>query len=471
MFNLDFIMYVLLATMYQQGSKMDKLHAAENKEKIQETWKILSEQTLDYTFNLMQSQAYIDHSDEINSVYALVPIIAYIYFNSSQNLSEKRIKNVVRWFYYSQIRFRYISQLPQKLDKDLGVIAKSEHPFEDLLNLIEEERPLEIKSSEFVGRGVGHPLFSLMRWFFKSKGAVCLGTGIQLRKNMGSKYELEKDHIFAYSVLRDSDDFDMDNRLDYALAQEITNRAILTSTENKSKSNKNTEIYLSEVKELFPNSLELQCIPEDENLWKVENYREFLLARRDLLAENLNDFLNNISVKEENIITEIDLEEIIQSGEHSHLEFKSTLRWNLDKLTVDKKMEEVILKSISAFSNGDGGKLLIGVADDGEILGLEDDYNSLKEANKDYFEIHLRNLINNNFGKEFSVTGIHFKFPLIDEIELCEIDIQAGSKPIFLEVTDKNGIKQKKFYVRSGNSSQELAIDEVSSYIKIRFDN
>ena len=41
----------------------------------------------------------------------------------------------------------------------------------------------------------------------------------------------------------------------------------------------------------------------------------------------------------------------------------------------------------------------------------------------------------------------------------------------YLEVTDKNGLKQKKFYVRSGNSSQELAIDEVSSYIKNRFDN
>ena len=469
-FNLDFIMYVLLATMHQQGSKMEKLHAAENKEKIQETWKILSEETLDYTFNLLQGQAYIDHSDEINSVYALVPIITYIYLNRSRKLSETRIKNVVRWFYYSQIRFRYISQLPQKLDKDLGVIAKSDHPFEDLLNLIEEERPLDIKPSEFVGRDVRHPLFSLMRWFFKSKGAVCLGTGIQLRKNMGSKYELEKDHIFAYSVLRDSEYFDMNNRLDYALAQEITNRAILTSTENRSKSDKNADIYLSEVRKLFPNSLELQCIPEDENLWKVENYREFLQARRDLLTENLNDFLNNISVKDEKIITEIDLEEIIQSGEHSYLEFKSTMRWNTEYGKVDKKMEEIILKSISAFSNGDGGKLLIGVADNGEILGLEEDYNSLKEGNKDYFELHLRNLINNNFGKEFAVTGINFKFHILEEKELCEIDIQSGSKPLFLEVTDKNGLKQKKFYVRSGNSSQELAIDEVAYYSKHRFD-
>lgn len=470
-FNLDFIMYVLLATIHQQGSKMEKLHTPDNKEKLQETWKVLSEQTLDYTFNLMQSQAYIDHTDEINSVYALVPIIAYIYLKPNRKLSEKEIKKVVRWFYYSQIRFRYTSQLPQKLDKDLGIIAKSDHPFDDLLNFIEEERPLEIKSSEFVGRDIRHPLFSLMRWCFKSKGAVCLGTGIQLRRNMGSKYELERDHIFAYSVLRDSEFYDMSNRFDYALAQEITNRAILTSIENRSKSTKYADTYLSEVKKQFPNSLSLQCIPENEDLWKVENYENFLQARRDMLAESLNHFLNNISTMQEKVKTELDLIEVIQSGEHSFLEFKSTIRWSLNDAKVDKKIEEVILKSISAFSNAEGGKLLIGVADDGELLGLEEDYNSLKEANKDYFELHLRNLINNRFGKEFAIMGINIKFPVIEEIEICEIDIKAGSKPLFLEVTDKNGQKQKKFYVRSGNSSQELAIDEVSSYSKNRFDS
>ena len=67
--------------------------------------------------------------------------------------------------------------------------------------------------------------------------------------------------------------------------------------------------------------------------------------------------------------------------------------------------------------------------------------------------------------------GINVKFPILEEKELCEIDIQAGSKPLFLEVTDKNGLKLKKFYVQSGNSPQELAIDEVAYYSKHRFDN
>lgn len=167
---------------------------------------------------------------------------------------------------------------------------------------------------------------------------------------------------------------------------------------------------------------------------------------------------------------EIDIEEVIQSGEHGCLEFKSSMRWNLREARIDKKMEEIILKSVSAFSNSEGGKLLIGVADNGKIIGLQDDYDTLNQGNKNHFELHLRNLINNAFGKDFAATNVNINFPIIDENEICEINIEAGTKPLFLEVTDKNGQKQKKFYVRSGNSSQDLAIDEVTLYAKKRFE-
>ena len=470
-FNLDFIVYSLLAILYKQGSKMEKLHAADNNEKIQKIWFKLENTVLDYTFNILQSQAYIDHTDEINSVYALIPIITYVYQKPNNKLNEEEIHKIVKWFYYSQIRFRYIGQMQQKLDKDLKIVGNSSNPFDELLKIIEEERPLEIKPTEFVGRDIRHPLFSLMRWYFKSQGAVCLGTGLQLRRNMGKKYELERDHIFAYSVLRDSDYYDMNDRFDYALAQEITNRAILTSTENRSKSAKFADVYLSYVQQNFPNALKLQCIPENPDLWKIENYKKFLQARRDLLAEKLNYFLNNISITNEEIKTEIDLEEIIKTGEHSFLEFKSTMRWNIRESRQDKKMEEIILKSIAAFNNSEGGKLLIGVNDNGEIIGLQDDYNTLKESNKDHFELHLRNIINNAFGKDFASTQIKINFPFIEETEICEIDIKQGEKPLFIEATERNGQKQKKFYVRSGNSSQNMDIAETAEYVKKRFEN
>ena len=468
-FNLDFMVYVLLAIVHHQGAKMEKLHTPDNKEKLKETWSLLRDKVLDYTFNILQSRAYIDHTKEINSVYALIPIITYIYKKPNNQLSEDEIKKMIKWFYYSQIRSRYISQFPQKLDKDISIIVQSSSPFDELLKLIEEERPLNIKASEFIGRDIRHPLFSLMCWYFKSVGAVCLCTGLSLKKNMGAKYKLERDHIFAYSVLRDSEYFDMYDRFDYSLAQEITNRAILTQTCNRDKSAKFANIFLKAVIDKFPNALKAQCIPEDKSLWQIENYKEFLETRRKLLADKLNDFLNNISITPEKIVSDIDIDAIIYSGETEEIEFKSSLRWNTRESKVDKKMEFIILKSIAAFSNGDGGRLLIGVADNGEILGIQDDLNTLAKANKDYFEQHLRNMINSTFGKNFAINNIKVKFYEVSEQDICVIDIGTGNKPLYLEVTDKSGQKNKKFYVRSGNSSPEFDLAETASYVQNRF--
>ena len=470
-FKLDFLVYALLAVTHKMGSKMEKLHSDENKDNLIAAWKKLDSTVLDYVCNLLQSQAYVDHTDEINSVYALIPIISYVYNKPSNKLNDEEIRKVIKWFYYSQIRTRYISQLPQKLDKDIGIVNSNSKPFDTLLALIEEERPLEIKPTEFIGRDIRHPLFSLMKWYFKSKGAVCLGTGIKLRKNMGKKYSLERDHIFAYSILRDSDIYDMNNRFHYALAQEITNRAILTQIENRTKLNKDAAVYLESVKHQFPQALKLQCIPEDENLWTIENYELFLETRREILANELNQFLNSITITEQDISSTTDIMDIILSGENQYLEYKSTMRWNWKEDRLDKKMEEIILKTISAFNNTDGGKLIIGVTDEGDVLGLDSDFNTFKEPNKDHFELHLRNLVNNAFGKEYAATQLTVNFPIANELEICEIDIKSGITPTFLPSVDKNGNKLKKFYIRSGNSSQELNIEEASSYISKRFNN
>ena len=472
-FKLDFVVYLLLAILHKQGSKMEKLHVEADNPQIRDVWAALESKVLDYACNLLQSHAYVDHSSEINSVYALVPLIAYIYHKPDHKLDEQEIEVAIKWFYYSQVRFRYISQLPQKLDKDLRIVAESEAPFDEMLTNISEERPLEIKPSEFEGRDIRHPLFSLMRWYFKSQGAVCLGTGLQIHKNMGKAYALQRDHIFAYSVLRDSDYFNMDNRYDYAAAQEITNRAILTGLENRTKSAKQADVYLAQVKERFPNALKLQCIPEDENLWKLENFRDFLQARRQLLADALNDYLNNLSIVKKDFQPVVDISDVIVHGETSILEFKSTLRWNLKEARVDKKMEEIVLKALAAFNNSDGGTLLIGVAEDeediGYPIGLEDDYNSLNKPSKDGFELHLRNLVNNAYGKGFATTQLNVRFPVIDDFEICEIQVKRGKEALYTEIADKHGAKKKKFFVRSGNSSQDMDIDEAAKYISERF--
>ncbi len=469
-FKLDFMIYVLLGAMHNVGSKMEKLHSPDNMPRIKDVWEQLENDTLDYVFNILQSQAYIDHTKEINSVYALVPIIIFAFNKGKERMIQEEIKKAVKWFYYSQIRTRYISQLQQKLDKDLKIIVSEKDPFDKLLSIIESDRKLEINKDEFIGVGVSHPLWGLMRWYFKSKGAVCLTTGISIRKNMGKKYSLEWDHIFAYSVLK-KEGYDWSlNRIKYSLAQEITNRVVLTQVANRTKSDKLADSYLNEVKDRFPEALELQSIPKDTDLWKLENYEQFLEARRVMLAEQLNEYLNNITeMKSERV--DMDLAEIIASGENHEVEFKTTLRYDMRENRVNKVLEGVIMKTIAAFSNGEGGMLIMGVTDDMEVIGLDNDYNTLKDGNKDGFEIHLRNLINKTIGTEFASTKIKISFPVIDDKEICLVEIKPGDQPIFIEAKDKYGITREHFYLRSGNSSPTLPPSEQARYIRSRFNH
>ncbi len=465
--KLDFIVYILLGCLYHLGSDMRKLHGEDNKAKIQETWERLDNQVLDYVVNMLRTNAYIDHTHELNSPYSLVPIIVYCYDKNGAHLTDTEIRKLVKWLYYAHTKARYVSQLQQKLDRDLRTLTESPQPFDDLLQVIADEHRLEILPSEFAGRAIQHPLFSMMRWYFKSRGAVCFTTGVGLRKNMGAKYQLENDHIFPYSQLKKAG-YGWGNRVKYALAQELTNRAILTQVANRTKSATLAKDYLASVKEKYPKSLELQCVPTDERLWQFENYEQFLDERRKILASHLNKFLAGITTTEE-VISPVSLEDMIAQGESDELEFKATLRWDLKEAIVNKKLEEIILKTVAAFANSQGGTILIGVDDDGQILGLEYDYQSLGDADRDEFELHLRNLLNQQFGVAFVTSYLDISFPAIDSAEISQVVIRPASKPIVTKFKDSNGRLIERFFVRSGNSSQEIPMSQMQTYLQERF--
>jgi len=52
---------------------------------------------------------------------------------------------------------------------------------------------------------------------------------------------------------------------------------------------------------------------------------------------------------------------------------------------------------------------------------------------------------------------------------VCQIDISGSSEPLIISVNDKNGQPVEKFYVRSGNASQELPMSELNAYVRERF--
>ena len=85
------------------------------------------------------------------------------------------------------------------------------------------------------------------------------------------------------------------------------------------------------------------------------------------------------------------------------------------------------------------------------------------------FELHLRHLTDKNYGIEFSTNNLSINFPSIEDKEICVVEIGKWNKPLFLNVTDKNGVRSEKFYVRNGNSSPELPPSEIHDYISSRF--
>ncbi len=161
---------------------------------------------------------------------------------------------------------------------------------------------------------------------------------------------------------------------------------------------------------------------------------------------------------------------LIKKGETEFIEFKSSLRWDYREEKVNKVLENVILKSINAFANAKGGNLFIGVNDEMEILGLENDFSTLKGQDADYFELHLRKLIVNQYGIGFTNDSLKVNFQEFNGKIICIIRIKPSDTPLFLKTKNKQGAEVEKFYVRSGNASQEISsLTEINRYIKRRF--
>ena len=158
-------------------------------------------------------------------------------------------------------------------------------------------------------------------------------------------------------------------------------------------------------------------------------------------------------------------EELIKRGESKTLEFKSTLRWNLkDNLRDDKLVTHTALKTIAAFLNTEGGDLLIGVADSGSIVGIEQD----QFETDDKFMLHLAQVVRNGLGDRAG-TCIDPKTQIVQDKTVCVVSCQRSPEPVFLKWKGMETSPEGDFYVRSGPGSVRLAPDSANQYIQTRF--
>jgi hypothetical protein len=158
-------------------------------------------------------------------------------------------------------------------------------------------------------------------------------------------------------------------------------------------------------------------------------------------------------------------EELIKRGESKSLEFKSTLRWSLkEDRRDDKGVTHAALRTIAAFLNTEGGDLLIGVADDGSIIGIGRD--QLKPDDK--FMRHLMQVVRNGMGDRVG-TCIDPKTQTVQDKTICVVSCQRSPEPVFLKWKGIEASPGGDFFVRNGPGTVKLAPDSTKDYIRTRF--
>lgn len=113
--------------------------------------------------------------------------------------------------------------------------------------------------------------------------------------------------------------------------------------------------------------------------------------------------------------------------------------------------------------NAEGGKLLIGVADDGTVIGLEADYETLGKQNRDGFEVALSNLLEARLGVN-ALSLIQIDFESIDDRDICVVTADPSTFPVYVREGD-----EEQFYLRTHNATRPLEVSKAMDYIDEHF--
>lgn len=244
---------------------------------------------------------------------------------------------------------------------------------------------------------------------------------------------------------------------------QIANFALTDWSDNSQIGSRAPSEYLPELQNRF-DAGQLQrmyywhALPDG---WEQIAYDDFLERRRELIARVIRDAYETLTeIPADHVSVKRSVSDLVNTGEGTEVEFKSTLRINLHTGERDARMEHAVLKTIAGFLNSRaGGRLVIGVADDGTGVGLDAD----GFENEDKMALHLMNLVRSRLDEKFGMY-IHPHFEDYDSARVLVVDCSPARSAVFL----KEG-NERRFYVRQGPSTPELPADQVPDYVKQRF--
>ncbi|RMG16817.1 MAG: DUF262 domain-containing protein [Planctomycetota bacterium] len=237
---------------------------------------------LDRAVAFVRDNARFHSSDWVPSLNALIPLVAF--FERNPTLARDVEVGLLRWFYVVSLRSRYSSSPEAALDQDLKAVA-SERPVVRLLaTAVDAAGSLAVDPDELDRADWRNPLFPLTFAAARKARATDWFSGVVVGADPSG--EVVTHPIFPKALLKEAG-------VPRSARDEIANLVFLAAQPPKEVVGASPAEVLAQVAAADPARLSAQRVPLDRSLWSVERYADFLAARRTLLAEALNELLDD----------------------------------------------------------------------------------------------------------------------------------------------------------------------------------
>ena len=274
----------------------------------------------------------------------------------------------------------------------------------------------------------------------------------------GEKSEMDLHHIFPRNYLISL--YGRDSIEDREINQ-IANKVYTYNSDNRTISNQAPSEYIQQFSNQghidWSQNLEQNAIP---NNFGELTYEEFLQERRVLMLQMIKKYFDHLKNPHVNM-TPLPIKDQIAIGENNTTEFKSSYRRDVRQQQLNDALKFQIIKTIAAFLNSEGGKLYVGVADDGTILGIENDINLFQKW-LDGLLLDIDNLTKTHFNSAYAL--IKAKVENLDNKQILIFDIKPSKQPVYFTYQGK-----EEFYIRKTAGSLSLTIGEANNYIRDHF--
>lgn len=243
---------------------------------------------VDEFLNILSGRLGIDH-DRVLMGRGSMPVMSRLLHLSGGKFTDYAERDkALYWYIHAALWGRHSASTETTLQQDYEAAERG--GVDVLIATLERWRGgnLKIQPHDFEGSSRGSRFYPLLYLLTRVNGARDMGSGLELRAEMlGRLTSLQVHHIFPKALLYDAD---------YGRGEvnAIANFCFLTQETNLKVGKRPPQEYFAEAEQRHPGVLASQWIPDDPALWRIDRYRDFLAARRELLAASAQGFLTQL---------------------------------------------------------------------------------------------------------------------------------------------------------------------------------